>query len=72
MTFGDMSVKMNFLPDFQEYLRLKSLVTEKYIPFYAYWARKKHSDHNPSVTGFKNLPYTRRDLEAMAIILILL
>ncbi len=28
------------LPDFQEYLRSKSLVQEKYIPFYAHWASK--------------------------------
>ncbi len=28
------------LPEFQEYLRSKSLVTEKYIPFYAHWASK--------------------------------
>ena len=28
------------LPEFQEYLRSKSIVTEKYIPFYAHWASK--------------------------------
>ncbi|GBD97734.1 MAG TPA: hypothetical protein ENG83_12510 [Nitrospirae bacterium] len=28
------------LPEFQEYLRSKSLVNEKYIRFYAHWARK--------------------------------
>ncbi len=28
------------LPEFQEYLRSKSLVNEKYIPFYAHWASK--------------------------------
>jgi hypothetical protein len=28
------------LSDFQEYLRSKSLVQEKYIPFYVHWARK--------------------------------
>ncbi|HDH12397.1 MAG TPA: hypothetical protein ENG83_09445 [Nitrospirae bacterium] len=28
------------LPEFQEYLRAKSLVHEKYISFYAHWARK--------------------------------
>jgi hypothetical protein len=28
------------LPEFQEYLRTKSLVKEKYIPFYANWASK--------------------------------
>jgi hypothetical protein len=27
------------LNDFQEYLRSNSLVQEKYIPFYAHWAR---------------------------------
>jgi integron integrase len=29
----------NILPEFQNYLRSNSLVTEKYIPFYAHWAR---------------------------------
>ena len=28
------------LPEFQDYLRSKSLVNEKYIPFYAHWASK--------------------------------
>jgi hypothetical protein len=28
------------LPKFQEYLRSKSLINEKYIPYYAHWARK--------------------------------
>jgi len=28
------------LPKFQEFLRSTSLVKEKYIPFYANWARK--------------------------------
>ncbi len=28
------------LKEFQEYLRQNSLVQEKYIPFYAHWARK--------------------------------
>ena len=28
------------LPEFQEYLRAKSLVNEKYISFYAHWASK--------------------------------
>ncbi len=29
------------LPEFQEYLRSKSFVSEKYIPYYAHWAIKK-------------------------------
>jgi hypothetical protein len=28
------------LPEYQKYLRVKSLVEEKYIIDYAYWARK--------------------------------
>jgi len=36
-----MSMKKQILPEFQQYLRLKSLVTEKYIPFYAQWASKQ-------------------------------
>lgn len=37
---GDMNMIKNVLPDFQSYLRANSLVTEKYIPFYAHWASK--------------------------------
>jgi hypothetical protein len=33
-------VKKLTLPEFQEYLRTKSLINEKYIPFYANWASK--------------------------------
>jgi hypothetical protein len=33
-------VKKLTLPEFQEYLRTKSLVNVKYIPFYANWASK--------------------------------
>jgi hypothetical protein len=33
-------MKKNVLTEFQEYLRSNSLVQEKYIPFYAQWARK--------------------------------
>lgn len=33
-------MRKNILPEFQEYLRSKSLVNEKYIPFYAHWASK--------------------------------
>ncbi|KPK00798.1 MAG: hypothetical protein AMK71_07900 [Nitrospira bacterium SG8_35_4] len=33
-------MKKHVLPEFQEYLRSKSLVNEKYIPYYANWAIK--------------------------------
>ena len=33
-------MKKTTLPQFQEFLRTKSLVKEKYIPFYANWASK--------------------------------
>ncbi|MEN8263262.1 MAG: integron integrase [Nitrospirota bacterium] len=33
-------MKKNVLPEFQNYLRSNSLVQEKYIPFYANWARE--------------------------------
>ena len=33
-------MKSDVLPEFQEYLRSKSLVNEKYIAFYAHWASK--------------------------------
>ncbi len=33
-------MKHIILPEFQEYLRSKSLVNEKYISFYAHWASK--------------------------------
>ncbi len=33
-------MKSNVLPEFQDYLRSKSLVTENYIQFYAHWASK--------------------------------
>ena len=32
-------MKNEVLPEFQNYLRSNSLVQEKYIQFYAYWAR---------------------------------
>jgi hypothetical protein len=34
-----MSMKNQILPEFQNYLRSNSLAHEKYIPFYAHWAR---------------------------------
>ncbi len=37
---GTWNMKKITLPQFQEYLRTKSLVKEKYIPFYANWASK--------------------------------
>ncbi|MCK5504164.1 MAG: hypothetical protein KAJ10_03330 [Thermodesulfovibrionia bacterium] len=50
------------LPEFQDYLRSKSLVNEKYIPFYAHWARKflsfsdnsKHLGHDLRIEAFLN------------------
>lgn len=33
-------MKNNTLPEFQEFLRSRSLVHKNYIPFYAYWASK--------------------------------
>jgi hypothetical protein len=38
---GDMDMKNNVLPEFQDYLRSKSLVNQKYILFYAHCARRK-------------------------------
>jgi hypothetical protein len=50
------------LPEFQDYLRSKSLVKEKYIPFYAHWASKflsfsdssKHPGHDLRIEAFLN------------------
>ncbi len=45
-------MKNIILPEFQDYLRAKSLVHEKYITYYAHWASKflsfsnKHTDLN--------------------------
>ena len=33
-------MKKKILPEFQNYLRSKSLCLEKHITFYAHWARK--------------------------------
>ncbi len=52
----------NTLPEFQEYLRSKSLVNEKYIPYYAYWAsnfiafsnRNENLTYDLSVESFLN------------------
>jgi integron integrase len=40
------------LPEFQNYLRSKSLVNEKYIPFYAHWASKflAFSENDPNLS----------------------
>jgi len=40
------------LPEFQKYLHSKSLVQEKYIPFYANWAREflTYSINNENLT----------------------
>jgi hypothetical protein len=35
-----MSMKKEVLPEFQNYMRSNRLVQEKYISFYASWARK--------------------------------
>ena len=53
------------LPEFQDYLRSKSLVSEKYIPYYAHWARnflafsKNHSNLNRDLQIQKFLDYLR-------------
>jgi hypothetical protein len=57
-----MSMYSNVLPEFQEYLRSKSLVNEKYIPYYAYWAsnllafsnRNEYLNHDLRVDEFLN------------------
>jgi hypothetical protein len=38
--FGDMEHEKISFPEFQEFLRTKSLAKEKYIPFYENWASK--------------------------------
>ena len=45
-------MKNNTLPEFQKYLRSKNLVNEKYIKFYANWARKflAFSDSNRNLS----------------------
>jgi hypothetical protein len=45
------------LPEFQEYLRANSLVQEKYIPFYAHWARKSINYKLQSSIIDKTKPY---------------
>jgi hypothetical protein len=51
-----MNMNKIVLPKFQEYLRSKSLVNKKYIPFYAHWASN-------SLAFSKNDPNLNRDLQ---------
>lgn len=58
------------LPEYQDYLRSKSLVTEKYIPFYAHWASKflafskddSHLSRDLQVQKFFNYLRTQKDI----------
>ena len=58
----------NVLPEFQNYLRSKSLVDEKYIPYYAYWAsnflafsnRNEGLNHDLKVDAFLNQLGTKK------------
>ena len=56
----DRNMKNKVLPEFQEYLRAKNPVREKYILFYAHWARKFFAFSNNKkwkndMKGFKQL-----------------
>ena len=57
-----MDMNNDVLPEFQEFLRSRRFVQEKYIPFYAYWAsiflafsnRNEYLNHDLRVDEFLN------------------
>ena len=53
---GTWNMRKITLPEFQDYVRSQSLVTEKYIPFYAHWASK-------FLAFSKDYPKLSRDLQ---------